>query len=437
LTWRAPGGLPRSGSALAAALTLGAAAGLASGPVAAAMTVLAAWHLARAVRRGRARRRRDQVRDGAEDFLAAVAAELDAGGAHTQALRSAARGLTDHAPAPDRASGWLALADLTAHLAGPDDPGVILCRCEAAAVRQLGIAYQVCTMMGARLAPVTAMLAAHARADAVRAGELSAALAGPRTSGRLVAALPVAGIALASLAGASPLHTLFQTPAGAACLTLGVAADLAGLRWMRAFATGVERRAAPVALDAARGGTPSAAGTGHARLIADLPLAFDLIAACLRAGATVGAALTAVGTASGGVLGRELRHAASAMADGVAPTTACEGLIRAAEVPRGLAGRWQLDRRGPGRSPQSRWVAMTRAAIAAFERAQTSGAKPATALTRLAARARDEAHAEVIAAARRAGVLAVAPLGLCFLPAFLLLGVVPAVLGSLPGLLPA
>jgi tight adherence protein B len=80
---------------------------------------------------------------------------------------------------------------------------------------------------------------------------------------------------------------------------------------------------------------------------------------------------------------------------------------------------------------------MTRAAIAAFERAQTSGAKPATALTRLAARARDEAHAEVIAAARRAGVLAVAPLGLCFLPAFLLLGVVPAVLGSLPGLLPA
>jgi hypothetical protein len=32
-------------------------------------------------------------------------------------------------------------------------------------------------------------------------------------------------------------------------------------------------------------------------------------------------------------------------------------------------------------------------------------------------------------AARRVGVLVVAPLGLCFLPAFVLLGVVPVVLG--------
>jgi len=33
------------------------------------------------------------------------------------------------------------------------------------------------------------------------------------------------------------------------------------------------------------------------------------------------------------------------------------------------------------------------------------------------------------AAARRAGVLAVGPLGLCFLPAFVLVGVVPLVAG--------
>jgi tight adherence protein B len=80
---------------------------------------------------------------------------------------------------------------------------------------------------------------------------------------------------------------------------------------------------------------------------------------------------------------------------------------------------------------------MVRAAIMALDRAEMSGAKLAATLTRLADRARDEAHAESIAAARRAGVLAVAPLGLCFLPAFLLLGVVPMVLGSVPALLPA
>ncbi|NJA60175.1 translation initiation factor IF-2, partial [Streptomyces sp. NEAU-H3] len=33
------------------------------------------------------------------------------------------------------------------------------------------------------------------------------------------------------------------------------------------------------------------------------------------------------------------------------------------------------------------------------------------------------------AAARRAGVLVTAPLGLCFLPAFLILGVAPVLLG--------
>lgn len=422
-------------AAPAAVLGVVAVLVLTAGPVAAVTVGVALGCLRRALRRGQARRRQARVRAYAEDFLAAFAAELDAGGPHGQALRAAASGVDELGSASGRDSGRVPLDELAAMLTAADDPGVVLCRSEADAVRQLGIAYQVCTLVGARLGPVTTMLASLARADAVRAGELAAALAGPRSSGRLVAALPLAGIALGSLAGSHPLHTLLATPAGNACLLAGGLIDLVGLRWLRSFADQVERRAGPVAMDAARGGGPGDLGSGRERLLADLPLALDLIAACLRGGGTLVSALAAVGAANGGVLGTQLRRAADALAAGADAHTACAPLI-AATVARSRAARLsQLLGRGPRAS--SRWTVMTRAAVAAFDRAQTSGAKPAAALVRLAQRARDEAHAESIAAARRAGVLAVAPLGLCFLPAFLLLGVVPVVLGSLPNLLPA
>ena len=45
--------------------------------------------------------------------------------------------------------------------------------------------------------------------------------------------------------------------------------------------------------------------------------------------------------------------------------------------------------------------------------------------------ARQERHGQVEAAARRVGVRSVMPLMLCFIPAFLLLGVVPTVASSL------
>lgn len=62
-------------------------------------------------------------------------------------------------------------------------------------------------------------------------------------------------------------------------------------------------------------------------------------------------------------------------------------------------------------------------------RAAQSGAPVADVLTRLADDARRTAQATASAAARRVGVHAVAPLGLCFLPAFVFLGIVPMVAG--------
>jgi Type II secretion system (T2SS), protein F len=62
-------------------------------------------------------------------------------------------------------------------------------------------------------------------------------------------------------------------------------------------------------------------------------------------------------------------------------------------------------------------------------RASASGAPPAAGLARLAEGCRAEAATAAQGRARRAGVLATAPLGLCFLPAFVLIGVVPVVTG--------
>jgi tight adherence protein B len=178
------------------------------------------------------------VRAAAEDILAAFAAELDAGARPADALRAAALS-GDGVPAPPAGADRTTLAgELAAHT----DPAVALAGCEAPALRQLAVAYRVCRSAGIRLAPVATTLAGQARADAVRAGELTAALAGPRSSGRLVAALPVIGVALGALLGAAPQHILLHTAAGAACLAAGGLLDLAGLRWLGRLADGVERR---------------------------------------------------------------------------------------------------------------------------------------------------------------------------------------------------
>jgi len=64
-----------------------------------------------------------------------------------------------------------------------------------------------------------------------------------------------------------------------------------------------------------------------------------------------------------------------------------------------------------------------------MERACRSGAPPVRQVAALAAECRAAEVRAKQARARRAGVLATAPLGLCFLPAFLLVGVVPLVIG--------
>jgi pilus assembly protein TadC len=87
--------------------------------------------------------------------------------------------------------------------------------------------------------------------------------------------------------------------------------------------------------------------------------------------------------------------------------------------------------------PQEAWLLLAgdatddplAATARTLARADEGGTPPAAALGRLAAEARAVARAAGSQAARRVGVLVVAPLGLCFLPAFVLLGIVPVVAG--------
>ncbi|WP_343232777.1 type II secretion system F family protein [Verrucosispora sp. SN26_14.1] len=149
---------------------------------------------------------------------------------------------------------------------------------------------------------------------------------------------------------------------------------------------------------------PPADRNRRLRAVADLPLAADLLAAALRAGAPVERSVLAVADALGGPLADRL----------------------------GRVGRTlQL-----GGGPQEAWAHLAtvpgaeRVGAAAI-RSASSGAALAGALTRLADDLRADRAIAIESAARRAGVLIVLPLGLCFLPAFILAGLVPVIVAVL------
>ena len=137
---------------------------------------------------------------------------------------------------------------------------------------------------------------------------------------------------------------------------------------------------------------------------ADLPFAADLLAAALRAGVPVEAAARTTGMGMGGVVGRDLVRVADGLRLGLEPADA-----------------WPVLRRTPGADR----------IVDAVVRSAESGAAVARALERLADDLRGSRAVAVEAAAARVGVLIVLPLGLCFLPAFVLAGIVPVIVAVL------
>lgn len=130
------------------------------------------------------------------------------------------------------------------------------------------------------------------------------------------------------------------------------------------------------------------------------PLLLDLVATAVTAGAAPPSALAVVAEAVGGAEGAELARVADRLRLGASPARAWEGC-------------------SPRCAPLRR----------ALELSGASGAPVAGLLRGAADEQRREHQREALVAASRLGVRVVLPLGLCALPGFALLGVVPVVLG--------
>ncbi|MDH6451864.1 MULTISPECIES: type II secretion system F family protein [unclassified Streptomyces] len=156
-------------------------------------------------------------------------------------------------------------------------------------------------------------------------------------------------------------------------------------------------------------GAGAGAGEVDAREAArQLPLAADLLAACIAAGAGPVIAAQAVGEALGGPVGEGLARGAAEVRLGGAPDEA-----------------WRKLASTPGAGALARLL----------ERADVTGVPAAGPVAGLAADARADWGRAATARARKAAVLVTAPVGLCFLPAFIAVGVLPIVIGLAGGVL--
>lgn len=246
---------------------------------------------------------------------------------------------------------------------------------------------------GAPLATSLERAAEHAeeRIDALLGRQ--SALAAPRATGRILSWLPLLGLGLGVLMGSDPVGVLTGSILGALTGLLGLGLAFAGRRWTAALVHRAE--------------VESAAGSGGDQTSnvppVDTALVLELLAAQLRAGL---APLAALGTLAEALNSRPLR-------------TVCQRL----QMGSGWGSAWSGSAAGT--------FGELRDALAP---AYTGGA-PSTALLLSLA----DAHrlSERRAAERAAGKLSVAlvvPLGLCSLPAFICLGIVPILISLLPTL---
>lgn len=138
-----------------------------------------------------------------------------------------------------------------------------------------------------------------------------------------------------------------------------------------------------------------------------MAFSLDMFGVCLRSGMPVATAALVVAAAAPVELARILRRAGEMLALGAPASTA-----------------W-MDAGSPDDPGYEQRQALTRLA----RRSADSGVVMADGIASLAVQCRRDALDSAVATAERAGVLIGAPLGLCFLPSFICLGIVPVVMG--------
>lgn len=260
-------------------------------------------------------------------------------------------------------------------------------------LHDLQLSLRMSESAGAPLATSLERAAEHAeeRIDALLGRQ--SALAAPRATGRILSWLPLLGLGLGMLMGSDPVGVLTGSILGVLTGLLGLGLAFAGRRWTAALVHRAEVESAA---------RHEAEQTSNVPPV-DTALVLELLAAQLRAGL---APLAALGTLAEALNSRPL-HAV------------CQRL----QMGSGWGSAWSGSAAGT--------FGELRDALAP---AYTGGA-PSTALLLSLA----DAHrlGERRAAERAAGKLSVAlvvPLGLCSLPAFICLGIVPILISLLPTL---
>ncbi|WP_306524531.1 type II secretion system F family protein [Rothia mucilaginosa] len=262
-------------------------------------------------------------------------------------------------------------------------------------LHDLQLSLRMSESAGAPLATSLERAAEHAeeRIDALLGRQ--SALAAPRATGRILSWLPLLGLGLGVLMGSDPVGVLTGSILGALTGVLGLGLAFAGRRWTAALVHRAE-------VESTRAGHTGGEQALNAPAV-DTALVLELLAAQLRAGL---APLAALGTLAEALNSRPLH-------------TVCQRL----QMGSGWGSAWSGSAAGT--------FGELRDALAP---AYTGGA-PSTALLLSLA----DAHrlSERRAAERAAGKLSVAlvvPLGLCSLPAFICLGIVPILISLLPTL---
>ncbi|WP_455112059.1 type II secretion system F family protein [Rothia mucilaginosa] len=262
-------------------------------------------------------------------------------------------------------------------------------------LHDLQLSLRMSESAGAPLATSLERAAEHAeeRIDALLGRQ--SALAAPRATGRILSWLPLLGLGLGVLMGSDPVGVLTGSILGALTGLFGLGLAFAGRRWTAALVHRAE-------VESTRAGHTGGEQALNAPTV-DTALVLELLAAQLRAGL---APLAALGTLAEALSSRPLH-------------TVCQRL----QMGSNWGSAWSGSAAGT--------FGELRDALAP---AYTGGA-PSTALLLSLA----DAHrlSERRAAERAAGKLSVAlvvPLGLCSLPAFICLGIVPILISLLPTL---
>jgi len=190
--------------------------------------------------RSRLRARRNQLAvvrgvEGLAEALRCMVGELRTGAHPAAAAEHAAE---DAVPVIATA---LSMVAATARLGGDVDGALagIAAREPALAgvLGQVSRAWQLATRHGLPLADVLDAVRRDLDQRARFARQITARMAGPRSSAAVLAGLPVLGVLLGQAIGAAPLHVLFHSGIGQIMLVTGVLLVCAGVRWSARLTT--------------------------------------------------------------------------------------------------------------------------------------------------------------------------------------------------------